>query len=143
MSQVVPAPPASRPSSAADPYPPAPRQAGHPAQEAAPVILAAGASFEGWLTCRKAARIEGCFRGTVVAEGRIELGEDAEVIGRIEARDIVVAGSFEGELVASHCIELLATARVTGELYARELAAEEGCTVSGRCRTGSPPKAPL
>ena len=41
-----------------------------------------------------------------------------------------------GFIVASHSIELLATARVTGELRARELLAEEGCLVTGRCRTG-------
>jgi cytoskeletal protein CcmA (bactofilin family) len=52
----------------------------------------------------------------------------------------VVAGSFDGELVAIQCIQLLATARVTGELHARELSAEEGCTVTGLCRTGSTPK---
>lgn len=107
----------------------------------APVILQRGASFEGWLSCRQSARIEGRFKGNVVAEGRIELGESCEVSGRIEAEDIVVAGDFEGELLARQSIELLATARVRGELHARELSAEEGCTVTGRCRTGSAPKA--
>lgn len=105
-----------------------------------PVILELGASFEGWLTCRKPARIDGRFRGIVVAQDLIELGPEAEVSGRIEARDIVVAGSFDGELVASRSIELLATARVTGELHARELSAAEGCWVTGLCRTGSTPK---
>lgn len=110
------------------------------ARQPATVILESGASFEGWLTCPKAARIDGRFKGNVLAQELIELGPEAEVSGRIEARDIVVAGRFDGELVARHRIELLATARVTGELHARELAATEGCLVTGLCRTGSTPK---
>ena len=72
-----------------------------------------------------------------MAEGRIELGESAEVTGRIEAQDIVVAGTMDGDLIASRRIELLATARVKGSLTTSELIAEDGCSVRGNCRTGS------
>ena len=140
MSQVVPARPTSRAQPTAGRRSPKPRSAPERGESLAPVIVASDASFDGWLTCPGAARIDGRFRGNAVAEGRIEIGETADVSGRIEAEDIVVAGSFEGELFASHSIELLSTARVTGELHARELSAEEGCTVTGLCRTGSAPK---
>ncbi|MCP4038034.1 MAG: polymer-forming cytoskeletal protein [bacterium] len=128
MSQPTPAAPAAQP-----------RGDHEGPLEAIPVIIEAGASFEGQLACRHASRIDGCLRGDVVASERIELGEGADVKGRIEARDIIVAGTFEGELVAQHSIELLATARVRGELFARELAAEEGCAVTGRCHAGPAP----
>ncbi|MBW2294483.1 MAG: polymer-forming cytoskeletal protein [Deltaproteobacteria bacterium] len=110
--------------------------AGETERRAAPVIVQAGASFEGVVSCRHASRIDGYFRGDVVGDDRIELGEQSDVSGRIEAREIIVAGLFEGELVARQCIELLSTARVTGEFRALELLAEEGCMVTGRCRTG-------
>jgi cytoskeletal protein CcmA (bactofilin family) len=113
-----------------------PRETNPGARRPAPVVVHAGASFEGVLSCRHASRIDGYFRGDVVGDDRIELGEESDVSGRIEAREIIVAGLFEGELVASDCIELLASARVTGDLQARELLAEEGCLVTGRCRTG-------
>ncbi len=113
-----------------------PRSLAGSGQPAVPVIVKAGAAFEGLLSCPSASRIDGRFHGQIVAADRIELGENAEVSGRIEARDIIVAGRFEGELVARHSIELLATARVTGEFRARELVAEEGCAVEGRYRTG-------
>jgi cytoskeletal protein CcmA (bactofilin family) len=106
--------------------------------DAPTLVIRAGAAFDGLLTCPKAARIEGRFTGNVFAEGRIEIGEAAEVTGRIEAQDIVIAGRFEGELEATRCISLLATARVQGQLCARELIAEEGCMVTGRCRTIPP-----
>jgi cytoskeletal protein CcmA (bactofilin family) len=114
----------------------------HPANPAAnvasksPVIVGAGADFEGVLTCRESSRIDGRVRGDIVGDDRIELGQESDVSGRIEAKDIVVAGKFTGDLIASRRIELLATAEVTGELRARELTAEEGCLVKGRCRTG-------
>lgn len=106
-----------------------------PSRDAPTLVVRSGAEFEGLLTCPRAARIEGRFTGNVIAEGLVEIGADARVVGRIEAQDIVIAGEFEGELEAVRCISLLATARVTGDLCARELMAEEGCTVTGRCRT--------
>lgn len=114
----------------------APRSLAQSGQPAVPVIVKAGTAFEGLLSCPGASRIDGRFHGQIVAADRIELGENAEVSGRIEAQDIIVAGRFEGELVAHRSIELLATARVTGEFRARELVAEEGCAVEGRYRTG-------
>ncbi len=93
------------------------------------------ARFEGLLTCPRATRIDGAFKGEVTGLDRVELGVESRVEGRIEARDIVVAGHFEGELHASHSVELRETARVTGDIHTRELSAQEGCTVTGRCRT--------
>lgn len=109
--------------------------AGPPSERAPTLMVRPGAVFEGLITCPNAARIEGRFVGNVFAAGRVEIGVDAEVEGRIEARDIVIAGRFEGELSAQQCISLLATARVQGDLQARQLDAQEGCIVSGRCRT--------
>jgi cytoskeletal protein CcmA (bactofilin family) len=106
--------------------------------DAPTLVVRAGAAFDGLLTCPKAARIEGRFTGNVFAEGRLEIGEAAEVTGRIEAQDIVIAGRFEGDLEATGCISLLSTARVQARLCARELIAEEGCMVTGRCRTLAP-----
>lgn len=108
------------------------------------VIIDQGARFEGVLTCPRAARIEGEFKGELTALGRVELSETSRVEGRVDARDIVVAGQFEGELLASHSVELRETARVVGDITARELSAREGCTVTGRCRTvtsEAPPQA--
>ena len=115
-----------------DPARPAPAAVGEVA-----VAVDAGARFEGVLACPKDTRIEGCLKGEVNAVGRVELGVDARVEGRIEAREIVVAGHFDGLLAASHAIELRETARVTGELRAPGLSAAEGCVVKGRCRTAA------
>jgi cytoskeletal protein CcmA (bactofilin family) len=125
---------------------PPPRQVGGDPAARAPdpvpaaadeVAIAIGpdAHFEGLLTCPRSTRIDGAFKGQVTGLDRVELGAESRVEGRIEARDIVVAGHFEGELHASRSVKLRETARVTGDIDTRELSAEEGCTVTGRCRT--------
>jgi cytoskeletal protein CcmA (bactofilin family) len=101
-----------------------------------PVLVEAGTSFEGLLSCKSGVRVDGELKGDIIARGRIELGELSHVTGALEADEIVVAGRVEGSLVARRRIEVLATAEVLGDLCAGELLAEDGCTVRGNCRTG-------
>jgi len=106
-----------------------------PDPEDVPILVAAGSAFEGAVSCRTGARIDGAVKGEISARGRIELGESSQVVGSIRAAEIVIAGCFEGTLTASRRIELLATARVAGDLSAGQLIAHEGCRVEGSCTT--------
>ena len=100
-----------------------------------PVLVEEGTRFEGLLCFRGHSRIRGEFRGEISASGRLEIGESAEVVGRVEADEVVIAGRFEGEIVARASLEVLSTAIVTGDLVTRQFSAEEGCEVRGSCRT--------
>lgn len=113
---------------------------GQPASRSQPVLVAAGTTFEGLLGSRDGVRVEGKFEGEIAAGGRVELGQQSQVKGIVEADEIVVAGLFEGSLVARRRIELLATARVLADLTTSELVAEDGCMVQGSCHAGSRPK---
>jgi cytoskeletal protein CcmA (bactofilin family) len=97
------------------------------------VVLGPGDRFDGLLTFRGEARVEGELRGAILAQGRLEIGASAHVEARIEAEDLVVAGSVKGELAARRRIALLAGARVQGALRAPRIALEEGCQLRGRC----------
>ncbi len=100
-------------------------------------LIGAGTAFEGLVSFRGWALIDGEFRGEVVASGALHIGEAATVRARIEVDALVVAGSLEGEVVARERIEVLATARVTGVLHAPRVSLADGCVVDGRCEAGS------
>jgi len=108
------------------------------AAERAPVVLGPEDRFEGLLTFRGDARIEGELRGAILAQGRLEIAGPARVEARIEADELVVAGAVRGELAARERIALLAGARVRGELRAPRIALEDGCQLEGRCEMSSP-----
>ncbi len=104
-------------------------------------LLARGSEFHGLLVIHGSARIEGCVRGEIVAEERLEIGQAGAVEARVEAAEVVVGGSLEGEVRARRRVELLATARVRGTIETPRLALVEGAVFEGDCRTrpaGSP-----
>jgi cytoskeletal protein CcmA (bactofilin family) len=108
---------------------------GASAAAAAPTVLDAGASFEGLLTFRGAARVEGELSGRVVADGCLVIGPRARVEAAIEVDELVVAGELRGDVVARRRVELLATGRVVGRLRSPSFVLAEGCVFDGQWET--------
>lgn len=98
-------------------------------------VVGPGCQFEGVLTFRGEAWIEGEFRGQVSARGTLGLSRDARVDARVDVDELIVEGEFEGEARARLRIELRSTARVRGNLEAPRVRLDEGCVLRGRCRT--------
>jgi cytoskeletal protein CcmA (bactofilin family) len=102
---------------------------------AAPTVIDAGASFEGLLTFRGAARVDGILTGRVVADGCLVIGPRGKVTATVEVDELVVGGEFEGEALARTRVELLATGRAAGRLRAPSFALAEGCRFDGHWET--------
>ncbi len=105
-------------------------------------VVGRGCEFEGVLTFRGEAWIEGKFRGQVSARGTLGLSEDARVDACVDVDELIVEGEFEGEARARLRIELRSTARVKGSLEAPRVRLDEGCVLHGRCRTAPAGPAP-
>ncbi len=101
----------------------------------APTVIDAGASFEGLLTFRGAARVDGVLTGRVVADGCLVIGPRGKVTATIEVDELVVGGEFEGEATARSRVELLSSARAAGRLRAPTFALAEGCRFDGQWET--------
>ncbi len=101
-------------------------------------LIKAGHRFEGLLSFRGEAQVDGIFRGGIVATGTLRLGETARVKARVEVDELIVAGILDGDVTARRRIELRSSARVTGELFTPRLVLEDGCVLRGRCRTTPP-----
>lgn len=98
------------------------------------LLLAAGCTFEGLVVVHRAARIEGCVRGRVLALRGLEVAAGAQVEGDLDADSLVVAGRVRGVIRARSRVELCATAVVEGEIHAPGVSIAEGCQVDARCR---------
>ncbi len=112
------------------------------ADEPTPTVIGNGSHFDGLLTFRGAARVDGVLTGTIEARGRLEVGPQAHVQARIEVDELVIEGRVEGELRVRERAELAATAVVVGSLVAPRLAMAEGSVLDGPCSTATPEESP-
>lgn len=104
----------------------------------APMVVDAGASFEGLLTFRGSARIDGVLSGRVIADGCLVIGPRGRVTATVEVDELVIAGEFEGEASVRSRVELLASGRAAGHLRAPSFALAEGCRFDGQWETVVP-----
>ena len=100
-------------------------------------VLGTGTSFEGLLTFRGRARVDGSLAGEIAGHGVLVLGPGARAEARVEVDELVVAGEIEGDVLARRRVELLATGCIRGDVETPRLVIAEGGRLLGRCTTGA------
>jgi cytoskeletal protein CcmA (bactofilin family) len=75
--------------------------------------------------------LAGRFEGIVSVNGRVYVGERAEVDADISASNIVVGGKVRGNLNATGRVEILPQGVLTGNLKSGSFAAADGALVKG------------
>ncbi|MCL2178591.1 MAG: polymer-forming cytoskeletal protein [Proteobacteria bacterium] len=96
-------------------------------------LLGRGSEFEGKLSFEGQVQIDGKFKGSIVAQGTLVIGETAEVYGDIMTSNLVVHGRVEGTLKASESIELHEPSKVQGTLETPVLSIAKGVHFDGEC----------
>jgi cytoskeletal protein CcmA (bactofilin family) len=99
-------------------------------------VLGSGTHFEGLLTFRGRARVDGSLSGEITGHGLLVLGPGARAEARVEVDELVVAGEVEGDVRARRRVELLATGCIRGDVETPRLVIAEGGRLLGRCTTG-------
>jgi cytoskeletal protein CcmA (bactofilin family) len=98
-------------------------------------LLGEGASFEGKLVFEGRVRIDGNFRGDIVSEGTLVIGDRATVEASISVGSLIVlGGTVRGDVRAQHTVELHAPAKVFGNITAPQLAIDRGVVFEGQSR---------
>jgi len=91
-----------------------------------------GAEFEGTLRLRESFRIDSEFRGEIVCEGTVTVGETAGVEARIHAREVIISGAVVGEISASRQLIIRSRGRLHGDVETPCLEIERGAVFNGR-----------
>jgi cytoskeletal protein CcmA (bactofilin family) len=100
-------------------------------------VLGPGTEFEGLLTFRGRARIEGRLKGEIAGHGLLVIGAAACAEARVTVDELVVAGEIAGDVCARRRVELLATGCIRGDVATPRLSIAEGGRLLGRCTTGA------
>lgn len=104
--------------------------------EAVELLLGAGTHFEGFITFRGEARVEGTVEGEIVGHGLLVLGAGASAKARVDVDELIVAGEIDGDVRARDRVEVLSTGCIRGDVETPRLAIAEGGRLLGRCTTG-------
>lgn len=82
-------------------------------------------------------RIDGKLDGNVKTSGKIVIGKDGYIHGKVECVNADIEGSFNGELLVSELLTLKSTAVIEGTVSVSKLAVEPGATFNASCTMGN------
>ena len=101
-------------------------------------ILSSDVEIKGKLRFSNDLIIDGRIEGEVNSEGDLTVGENAQIIGDVKTRSVVVFGRIEGNITVTDRCELKQNAVLHGDVAAGKLAIEEGATFMGTSTVGTP-----
>ncbi|MCR8844156.1 polymer-forming cytoskeletal protein [Paenibacillus sp. SC116] len=104
-------------------------------------IISYGTEMEGHLNCQSNLRIDGQFKGTIICQGTVVIGNKGKAHANIEAKQIIIAGTICGELKAEGKLTITSTGHVAGNCVSQSLVIEEGGTLNGISKMGGPESA--
>jgi len=101
-------------------------------------ILSSDVEIKGKLRFSNDLIIDGRIVGEVNSEGDLTVGENAQIVGDVKTRSVVVFGKIEGNITVTDRCELKQNAILHGDVVAGKLAIEEGATFMGTSTVGTP-----
>lgn len=90
--------------------------------------------FEGNLKFNGTIRIDGRFRGEILGDGTLIVGEGARIDSDIHVSQILNSGEIQGNVIADERIEVHAPGKILGNIQAPCMVIKEGAIIEGNCR---------
>ena len=78
-------------------------------------------------------RIDGTLEGTLTTDGRVIIGADGFIKGKVEATNADIEGRFSGELLVSNTLTIKTTADISGNVVIGKLSVEPGASFNATC----------
>jgi len=89
--------------------------------------------IKGAINAKTDIRIDGTLEGEVETVGRVIIGKDAVVNGKVLCANADIEGVFKGNLTVSGSLSLKAGSNVEGEVFIQKLIVESGATFNANC----------
>ena len=90
-------------------------------------------TLQGNIKSKNDIRIDGNVEGEVVTTGKVILGKESDVIGKILCGNADVEGKFDGELIVSGTLNLKTGSNVKGKVKIQKLIVESGSIFNANC----------
>jgi cytoskeletal protein CcmA (bactofilin family) len=92
--------------------------------------------FKGELSFKGSFRIDGFFKGTIVSDSMLVIGEQGKVEADIKAGYVVINGEIRGTIRAEDKVEIHSRGRVFGSIISPKLIVDEGAYLEANCQAG-------
>ena len=100
--------------------------------------------IQGDLKFQGSFRIDGKFKGNILSDSILIIGDQGYVEAEVKVGHIIVNGEIRGTIQASERAEINARGRVFGTLVSPKLIVEEGAYLEANCQTSTAlPETPL
>jgi cytoskeletal protein CcmA (bactofilin family) len=112
------------------------------------LLLGAGAEFEGKLTFKGTVRIDAVFKGSIITDDVLVVGENARIDAEITCGTVIVHGEVRGNIRAKNAVELHHPAKLRGDVQTPSISMEKGVLLQGSVKMenldrAAPPQRPL
>lgn len=94
--------------------------------------LAAGTKVKGDIITQGDIRIDGTVDGSIVAEGKLVVGNTGHILGEVTCTTANISGTIEGHLDVAEMMKVQATGKVSGEICYGKLTVEPGAELEGK-----------
>ncbi|MEM9647558.1 MAG: polymer-forming cytoskeletal protein [Bacteroidota bacterium] len=92
--------------------------------------------IKGNITSEADFRIDGKLEGNVKTSGKVVIGKDGYINGKVECVNADIEGKFNGELLVKDLLSLKSSATIEGTVQVAKLAVEPGATFNAACTMG-------
>ncbi|TAI47512.1 bactofilin family protein [Flagellimonas allohymeniacidonis] len=92
--------------------------------------------IKGDITSEADFRIDGKLEGNVKTSGKVVIGREGLIKGKVECVNADIEGKFNGELHVSDLLSLKSSAVIEGTVTVAKLAVEPGATFNASCTMG-------
>ncbi len=96
-------------------------------------VIAKNTSIVGDIKSEGDFRIDGTLEGTLQTNGRVIIGTDGFIKGKVDATNADIEGKFSGELSVHKTLTIKATANISGDVVIGKLSVEPGATFNATC----------
>lgn len=79
-------------------------------------------------------RVDGRIEGTIKTSGKLVIGKNGTVKGKVSCGTADFEGKFSGELLVNGLLNLKPSAQVSGEMIVGKLAVEPGASFEASCK---------
>ncbi len=98
------------------------------------LLLGQGAEFEGKLTFAGTVRIDAKFKGSIMTNDVLVVGEHARMDADITCGTVIVHGEVNGNIKAKTAVELRHPAKIRGNVESPSLVIEKGVLFQGESK---------
>lgn len=97
-------------------------------------VLSISAAVKGEISIEDDLRIDGILEGDIYSKGKVVIGSEGCVKGKITGKSVEVIGKILGDVTVSDIVILRASCYYEGQITARNIEIESGACFFGNCR---------